>query len=144
MSVLALRLREGFPNLSASCPLFTTSPFAPRHYKTEFDKHKIWYEHRLIDDMVAQVLKSSGGFVWACKNYDGDVQSDILAQGTLSAGMGVDRRFSLAGREGGPGVGALVCTPFWEETAPVGQLDWSLPAHRRVCCRHMAQGLSGV
>lgn len=52
-----------------------------RHYKTEFDKIKIWYEHRLIDDMVAQVLKSAGGFVWACKNYDGDVQSDILAQG---------------------------------------------------------------
>ncbi|MEQ2213151.1 NAD-dependent isocitrate dehydrogenase [Xenoophorus captivus] len=50
-------------------------------YKPEFDKLKIWYEHRLIDDMVAQVLKSSGGFVWACKNYDGDVQSDILAQG---------------------------------------------------------------
>lgn len=41
----------------------------------------MWYEHRLIDDMVAQMLKSSGGFVWACKNYDGDVQSDILAQG---------------------------------------------------------------
>lgn len=54
-----------------------------RHYKTDFDKNKIWYEHRLIDDMVAQVLKSSGGFVWACKNYDGDVQSDILAQGAV-------------------------------------------------------------
>lgn len=55
--------------------------FSLRHYKPEFDKLKIWYEHRLIDDMVAQVLKSSGAFVWACKNYDGDVQSDILAQG---------------------------------------------------------------
>lgn len=54
-----------------------------RHYKPEFDKLKIWYEHRLIDDMVAQVLKSSGAFVWACKNYDGDVQSDILAQGEI-------------------------------------------------------------
>lgn len=54
-----------------------------RHYKPEFDKLKIWYEHRLIDDMVAQVLKSSGAFVWACKNYDGDVQSDILAQGEM-------------------------------------------------------------
>lgn len=54
-----------------------------RHYKPEFDKLKIWYEHRLIDDMVAQVLKSSGAFVWACKNYDGDVQSDILAQGKI-------------------------------------------------------------
>lgn len=61
-----------------------------RQYKPEFDKLKIWYEHRLIDDMVAQVLKSSGGFVWACKNYDGDVQSDILAQGkcTLISGRG--------------------------------------------------------
>lgn len=52
-----------------------------REYQPEFEKMKIWYEHRLIDDMVAQVLKSSGAFVWACKNYDGDVQSDILAQG---------------------------------------------------------------
>lgn len=39
------------------------------------------YEHRLIDDMVAYVMKSEGGYVWACKNYDGDVQSDLLAQG---------------------------------------------------------------
>ncbi|KAI8027462.1 Cytosolic isocitrate dehydrogenase [NADP] [Camellia lanceoleosa] len=41
----------------------------------------IWYEQRLIDDMVAYALKSEGGYVWACKNYDGDVQSDFLAQG---------------------------------------------------------------
>ena len=39
----------------------------------------LWYEHRLIDDMVAYVIKSEGGYVWACKNYDGDVQSDTLA-----------------------------------------------------------------
>jgi len=52
-----------------------------RDYKEQFEAAKIWYEHRLIDDMVAQALKSSGGFVWACKNYDGDVQSDIVAQG---------------------------------------------------------------
>uniref|UniRef100_A0A8C1JRK0 Isocitrate dehydrogenase [NADP] n=1 Tax=Cyprinus carpio TaxID=7962 RepID=A0A8C1JRK0_CYPCA len=58
-----------------------------KNYKSEFDKLKIWYEHRLIDDMVAQVLKSSGAFVWACKNYDGDVQSDILAQGFGSLGL---------------------------------------------------------
>lgn len=50
-------------------------------YKEEFDKAGIWYEHRLIDDMVAQALKSNGGFVWGCKNYDGDVQSDVVAQG---------------------------------------------------------------
>ena len=56
-------------------------------YKTEFENLGIYYEHRLIDDMVAQAIKSSGGFVWACKNYDGDVQSDILAQGFGSLGM---------------------------------------------------------
>ncbi|TFK96252.1 isocitrate dehydrogenase [Pterulicium gracile] len=56
-------------------------------YKTLFEQENIYYEHRLIDDMVAQAVKSSGGFVWACKNYDGDVQSDILAQGFGSLGM---------------------------------------------------------
>ena len=58
-----------------------------RNYKKDFDQLKIWYEHRLIDDMVAQALKSAGGFVWACKNYDGDVQSDIVAQGYGSLGL---------------------------------------------------------
>ena len=52
-------------------------------YKSQFEAKGIWYEHRLIDDMVAQALKSEGGFVWACKNYDGDVQSDSIAQGQL-------------------------------------------------------------
>ena len=47
----------------------------------------LWYEHRLIDDVVAQVIKGSGGLVWACKNYDGDVQSDIVAQGFGSLGL---------------------------------------------------------
>ncbi|KAI0767709.1 isocitrate dehydrogenase NADP-dependent [Fomes fomentarius] len=56
-------------------------------YKAAFESAGIYYEHRLIDDMVAQAIKSSGGFVWACKNYDGDVQSDILAQGFGSLGM---------------------------------------------------------
>ena len=50
-------------------------------YKNDFESRKIWYEHRLIDDMVAQVIKGEGGYVWACKNYDGDVQSDLVAQG---------------------------------------------------------------
>jgi len=58
-----------------------------KEYKSQFDAAGIWYEHRLIDDMVAQAIKSDGGFVWACKNYDGDVQSDILAQGFGSLGM---------------------------------------------------------
>ncbi|KAJ8659178.1 isocitrate dehydrogenase [NADP], mitochondrial [Lichtheimia ornata] len=56
-------------------------------YKAKFEAIGTWYEHRLIDDMVAQMLKSKGGFVWACKNYDGDVQSDIVAQGYGSLGL---------------------------------------------------------
>jgi isocitrate dehydrogenase len=56
-------------------------------FKAEFEKHKITYEHRLIDDMVAAALKWSGGYVWACKNYDGDVQSDTVAQGYGSLGL---------------------------------------------------------
>ncbi len=56
-------------------------------FKTRFDKAGIVYEHRLIDDMVASALKWSGKFVWACKNYDGDVQSDTVAQGFGSLGL---------------------------------------------------------
>jgi isocitrate dehydrogenase len=56
-------------------------------FKAEFDKFGGVYEHRLIDDMVASALKWSGGYVWACKNYDGDVQSDIVAQGFGSLGL---------------------------------------------------------
>lgn len=56
-------------------------------YKEKFDELGITYEHRLIDDMVAAALKWDGGFVWACKNYDGDVQSDTLAQGFGSLGL---------------------------------------------------------
>eukprot|EP00353_Schmidingerella_taraikaensis_P008599 CAMPEP_0185577630 /NCGR_PEP_ID=MMETSP0434-20130131/10530_1 /TAXON_ID=626734 ORGANISM="Favella taraikaensis, Strain Fe Narragansett Bay" /NCGR_SAMPLE_ID=MMETSP0434 /ASSEMBLY_ACC=CAM_ASM_000379 /LENGTH=412 /DNA_ID=CAMNT_0028195249 /DNA_START=22 /DNA_END=1260 /DNA_ORIENTATION=+ len=58
-----------------------------QHYKAQFEAAGLWYEHRLIDDMVAYCIKSSGGFVWACKNYDGDVQSDIVAQGYGSLGL---------------------------------------------------------
>ena len=58
-----------------------------REFKTKFEKKKITYEHRLIDDMVACALKWDGGFVWACKNYDGDVQSDTVAQGFGSLGL---------------------------------------------------------
>ncbi len=56
-------------------------------FKDKFEKKDMWYEHRLIDDMVAFAIKSKGGFVWACKNYDGDVQSDIVAQGFGSLGL---------------------------------------------------------
>ena len=58
-----------------------------KEYKDQFAAAGITYEHRLIDDMVAFCLKSEGGFVWACKNYDGDVQSDIVAQGFGSLGL---------------------------------------------------------
>jgi isocitrate dehydrogenase len=58
-----------------------------REFKAEFDKKKLTYEHRLIDDMVAAAMKWSGGYVWACKNYDGDVQSDVVAQGFGSLGL---------------------------------------------------------
>ncbi|HCH99970.1 MAG TPA: NADP-dependent isocitrate dehydrogenase, partial [Alphaproteobacteria bacterium] len=56
-------------------------------FKDKFAEAGITYEHRLIDDMVAAALKWSGGFVWACKNYDGDVQSDTVAQGFGSLGL---------------------------------------------------------
>jgi isocitrate dehydrogenase len=56
-------------------------------FKDDFDKAGITYEHRLIDDMVAAALKWEGGYVWACKNYDGDVQSDTVAQGFGSLGL---------------------------------------------------------
>ena len=61
--------------------------FEEEGFKEKFDKLGIVYEHRLIDDMVASALKWSGKFVWACKNYDGDVQSDTLAQGFGSLGL---------------------------------------------------------
>lgn len=67
-------------------------------YKPEFEKLGIWYEHRLIDDMVAQALKSKGAFVWACKNYDGDVQSDVVAQGYGSLGLMTSVLYSPDGK----------------------------------------------
>lgn len=58
-----------------------------QYYKADFEKNGMTYEHRLIDDMVASAMKWNGGFVWACKNYDGDVQSDTVAQGFGSLGL---------------------------------------------------------
>ena len=58
-----------------------------KEFKNQFDLAKITYEHRLIDDMVACAMKWNGGYVWACKNYDGDVQSDTVAQGFGSLGL---------------------------------------------------------
>src|SRR6185369_10281684 len=56
-------------------------------FKSDFEANDLTYEHRLIDDMVAAALKWEGGYVWACKNYDGDVQSDTVAQGFGSLGL---------------------------------------------------------
>ena len=58
-----------------------------KEFKEKFEKNKLTYEHRLIDDMVACAMKWNGGYVWACKNYDGDVQSDTVAQGFGSLGL---------------------------------------------------------
>ena len=58
-----------------------------KEYKNEFEKNNLTYEHRLIDDMVACAMKWSGKYIWACKNYDGDVQSDTMAQGYGSLGL---------------------------------------------------------
>src|SRR6202021_828927 len=58
-----------------------------KEFKAKFAEAGITYEHRLIDDMVASALKWNGNFVWACKNYDGDVQSDTVAQGFGSLGL---------------------------------------------------------
>ena len=58
-----------------------------KEFKSDFDKHNLIYEHRLIDDMVACAMKWSGKYIWACKNYDGDVQSDTVAQGYGSLGL---------------------------------------------------------
>jgi isocitrate dehydrogenase len=58
-----------------------------REFKAEYEREKLTYEHRLIDDMVACALKWNGGYLWACKNYDGDVESDIVAQGFGSLGL---------------------------------------------------------
>ena len=67
-------------------------------FKDEFEKRGLTYEHRLIDDMVASCLKWSGGYVWACKNYDGDVQSDTVAQGFGSLGLMTSVLMSPDGR----------------------------------------------
>src|SRR5690606_11839584 len=88
-------------------------------FKERFEAKKIWYEHRLIDDMVASSLKWSGGYVWACKNYDGDVQSDPVAQG----------------------FGALGLMTSWR-TRPHGRVVEAEPAHGTVT-RHYRQHQQG-
>src|ERR1700709_615332 len=72
-------------------------------FKADFEAAQITYEHRLIDDMVAAALKWEGGYVWACKNYDGDVQSDTVAQGFGSLGLMTSGVVSPGGKTGGAG-----------------------------------------
>src|SRR5919107_1845117 len=67
-------------------------------FKDDFEQAGLTYEHRLIDDMVAAALKWEGGYVWACKNYDGDVQSDTVAQGFGSLGLMTSVLMSADGR----------------------------------------------
>ena len=95
-------------------------------FKDEFEAAGITYEHRLIDDMVAAALKWEGGYVWACKNYDGDVQSDTVAQGFGSLGLMTsvlmtpgrpDRRGRGRARHGHPAL----------PPAPEGQADVDQP-----------------
>ena len=69
-------------------------------FKDRFAAAGLAYEHRLIDDMVAAALKWEGGFVWACKNYDGDVQSDTVAQGFGSLGLMTSVLLDAGGRRG--------------------------------------------
>jgi isocitrate dehydrogenase len=69
-----------------------------REFKSEYEKLGLTYEHRLIDDMVASALKWSGGYIWACKNYDGDVESDVVAQGFGSLGLMTSVLMSPDGR----------------------------------------------
>ena len=80
------------PRIPSSRPMTAASrtysrKFTSSEFKDKFEEARIEYQHRLIDDMVASALKWSGKFVWACKNYDGDVQSDLVAQGFGSLGL---------------------------------------------------------
>lgn len=84
------RFKDIFQEIYEKCEHITTylswkdsDPCLTREFEAQYKQAKIWYEHRLIDDMVAFAMKDKGGFVWACKNYDGDVQSDSIAQGML-------------------------------------------------------------
>src|SRR5260370_15009394 len=71
-----------------------------KEFKTQFDAKKITYEHRLIDDMVAAAMNWSGGYVWACKNYDDDVQSATVAQGYCSLGPMTSGLMTPGGKTG--------------------------------------------
>ena len=95
-------------------------------FAAKFKAAGITYEHRLIDDMVASALKWDGGFVWACKNYDGDVQSDIVAQGFGSLGL-MTSVLLTAGRQDGRGRGGARHRHAPLPRAPEGQGDLDQP-----------------
>ena len=95
-------------------------------FKAEFEAKGITYEHRLIDDMVAAALKWEGGYVWACKNYDGDVQSDTVAQGFGSLGLMTSVLMS-ARRQDGRGRGRARHRHPPLPPAPAGQADVDQP-----------------
>ncbi len=95
-------------------------------FKAEFEAAGITYEHRLIDDMVAQVIKGDGGIVWACKNYDGDVESDIVAQGFGSLGL-MTQRADDPGRQDRRGGGRARHGDQALPAAPAGQADLDQP-----------------
>ena len=81
------RRRTPSSRATTGCSRTSSSASSTRSTRNEFDAKGLTYEHRLIDDMVASCLKWEGGYVWACKNYDGDVQSDTVAQGYGSLGL---------------------------------------------------------
>ncbi len=95
-------------------------------FKEQFDAAGLTYEHRLIDDMVAAALKWEGGYVWACKNYDGDVQSDTVAQGFGSLGL-MTSRARHARRQGRRGRGGARHRHAPLPPAPAGQAHLDQP-----------------
>ena len=95
-------------------------------FKADFDAAGLTYEHRLIDDMVAAALKWEGGYVWACKNYDGDVQSDTVAQGFGSLGL-MTSVLMTPGRQDGRGRGRARHRHPALPPAPAGQADLDQP-----------------
>ena len=110
-------------------------------YAADFKAAGLTYEHRLIDDMVAAALKWGGGYVWACKNYDGDVQSDTVAQGFGSLGPD-DERSDDAGRQDGRGRGRPRHGDPALPAVPAGQANLNQPDrfHLRLDRRPEAPG----
>ena len=101
-------------------------------FRADFEAAGLTYEHRLIDDMVAAALKWEGGYVWACKNYDGDVQSDVVAQGFGSLGL-MTSVLHDPGRSHGRGRGGARHRHPALPPAPGGQADLHQPDRLDLC-----------